>query len=266
MSDLHYQDTAGLLQVTFTPETYRILLTKYRRGQAATRFSKSLAGSDYWDRLPIYLLARCPFCAAAYTAKIDTHSLFGWVPHPEKYKGVYDEEHQQIDCAHFVGVQTFVNLRNQVPRELAYYSSHLDVPFVTPTLLPLDASSIAVMHGLPICRLEHEQFVPRYVAYTISYFTLQPLELRARRRAENQVTIARDHSFYPTLLYTNAEAAVQPETFDLQHWVRQDKLYWLDLTAPDLPLKANPVETFPYTGIQGYARHYAYRDGIIELY
>lgn len=267
MIPAHYPATCSLLQITTLPNIYRAFLAKYRRGQIITRFSKYLAGPDYWENIPTYLVARCPFCAATYTAKIDTHSLTGWAPHPELDDGVYDEDHQQIGCTHFVAVQTFVNLYGQLPTELTYYSSHLDVPFVTPTLLPPDLPSVAVMHSLPICRLEHERFVPRYGAYMLTYYALHgPAALRDRRRAENAVTVAADPSFHPTLLYSNAEAAAQPATFDLVQWVARGKLHWLDLSRAELPLKAGPAADFPYVNIQGYCRHYAYRDGNLEVY
>jgi hypothetical protein len=127
MYPAHYQLTSKLLQVTVSPDAYRALPAKYRRGQLVTRFSKYLAGPDYWDSLPTYLIARCPFCAAAYTAKVDTYSLAGWAPHHELYRDVYCEDYQHVGCEHFVGVQTFVNLQGQMPTKLAYYSSYLDV-------------------------------------------------------------------------------------------------------------------------------------------
>lgn len=266
MKPFHYQETRRLLQVTFSPESYRLILAKHQRGQIVTRFSADLAGPDYWSVLPTYLIARCPFCASTYTSTIDTHSLTGWAPHPEDYRSVYNSEHQQIGCVHFVGVQTFVNLLGQKPVELDYYSSHLDVPFVTPTLLPYNLPAVAVMHSLPICRIEREKFVPRYIAYTITYYALEPLILRVRRRTENEATVANNPTFHPTLLYTNSEATAHPETFDLAQWVSHNKLRWLDISSPDLLLKSGPANDFPYTNIEGYRRHFIYQAGDIEIY
>ncbi len=234
MYPAHYQLTSSLLQVTVSPDAYRAFLRKYRRGQITTKFSKYLAGPDYWESIPTYLIARCPFCAAVYTAKIDTYSLAGWHPHHELYRDVYCEDYQHVGCEHFVGVQTFVNLQGQMPTELTYYSSYLDVPFVTPTLLPSDLPTVAVMHSLPICRIEHEEFVPRYTAYMLTYYALYgPAALRERRRAENEASVAADPTFYPTLLYSNAEAAAQPDTFDLMKWVARGKLLTSTLRAKD---------------------------------
>ena len=266
MNPFHYQATKRLLQATFSPQSYRLILAKYQRGQIVTCFSADLAGPEYWSVLPTYLVARCPFCASTYTSAIDTHSLTGWAPHPEDYRSVYDDGHQQIGCDHFVGVQTFVNLLGQMPVELSYYSSHLDVPFVTPTLIPFDLPTVAVMHSLPICRIERDEFMPRYVVYMITYYALEPLALRVRRRAENEATVANDATFHPTLLYTNNEAAAHPETFDLARWVSHNKLKWLDLSSPELLLKDGPAYDFPYTNIEGYRRHFVYRDGDIEVY
>lgn len=262
-----YRLTNSLLQVTFSPATYRMLLAKYRRGQITPRFSKYLAGSDYWDAVPTYLVARCPFCAASYTAKLDTHSLYDWHTHPEIDRGVYHEQYQNIGCTHFVGVHTFISLRGELPDELPYYRSYYDVPFVTPTLLPPNESALAVLHSLPICRLEHEQFVPRYALYTLTYYARDPQDIRARRRAEHEATRPDNPpaSYRAHLWYTNAEVKAHPESFALAQWVQRGKLQWLDLTTPDLPLQAGPLDAFPYTGIRGYRRAFTYREGVLVV-
>ncbi len=41
-----------------------------------------------------------------------------------------------------------------------------------------------------------------------------------------------------------------PYAYDLPYWVEQEKLQWLDLESPDLPLKSGPVEDFLYVNIQ----------------
>jgi hypothetical protein len=135
------------LQITFTLSEYQAVLSKYTRARI---FSPSEAGIDYWKRLPNYLISRCPFCGATYDSRVDTHGLDGWMTHPDNWNSVYTEEHQQIGCSHFVAVQTFVNLNGLLPTELAYYMSHLDVPFVMPTFVPDDIPSICVIHSLPI--------------------------------------------------------------------------------------------------------------------
>jgi hypothetical protein len=41
--------------------------------------------------------------------------------------------------------------------------------------------------------------------------------------------------------------------------VEKGKLLWLDLTQDDLPLKAGPVQDFPYGNVEGMRRPHTYR-------
>jgi len=147
------------LRITFTPDEYQAILAKYSiRGV----FISSDAREDFWGRLPEYLLARCPLCGATYTGVLDTHSLCTeWVTSADIYSAVYDDQRQRIGCRHFVAVQTFINLNGFLPTELNFYHVELDVPFIMPVFVPDDIPSFAVIHSLPICRIENNTFVPR---------------------------------------------------------------------------------------------------------
>jgi len=84
-----------------------------------------------------------------------TYSLNSWyiriVGHGGKF-GSEDEEPR--GCQHFNRVQSFVNLEGFVPVEVQSYETILHVPFVMPFYLPDDVPSIAVIHSLPVCRIE----------------------------------------------------------------------------------------------------------------
>ena len=36
-------------------------------------------GDEYWSLLPLYGVARCPYCNAVYTEKMDTYTLRQWI-------------------------------------------------------------------------------------------------------------------------------------------------------------------------------------------
>ncbi|HEY3228189.1 MAG TPA: hypothetical protein VGJ87_03155 [Roseiflexaceae bacterium] len=251
------------LQLTFTVAEYEALLHTYTH----VSFGPSKDARDYWEKVPNYLIARCPLCGAPYTGKLDTHSLAGyWGTHPEYYGAVYSEHFQQIGCTHFLAVQTFVNLNGLIPTELTYYASKLDVPFVIPLYVPDDIPSYAVMHSLPICRIEQQSFVPRYAVYMITYYSTEPKTLWNRRLAENEALGAGDPDYRGPIMYTSGEARADPETWDLRLWVARGKLRWLDPYAPDLALKAGPAEELPYVDIEGYRRPFTIRRGKLQLY
>lgn len=252
-----------LLQITFAPARYQRILQKYAH---AGRFRRFDAGADYWNHLPRYLVSRCPFCNVPYTGLLDTHSLVsGWVTHPDISDGGGTKAHQQHGCGHFVAVQTFVNLNDIIPTEIQYDEIACDVPFVMPSFVPNDHPSIAVIHSLPICRIEHGTFVPRYTSYMVTYYANNPDVIWTRRRAENDRFGRGDPDAHTTWLFTAGEAHAHPESWDLPVWVTRGRLQWIDPATDDLTLRSDPVTAFPYNGIQGYRRPITIRRGHITV-
>jgi hypothetical protein len=70
-----------------------------------------------------------------------------------------------------------------------------------------------------------------------------------------------DRNEWEGFLHFITEARKHPDWWDLPLWVKRKKLYWLDPNSPDLPLKSEPVEDFPYADIQGYRRPMKIRNG-----
>ncbi|NJK82391.1 MAG: hypothetical protein HC914_22125, partial [Chloroflexaceae bacterium] len=88
------------LQITFTPDEYRAIRQKYARGPL---FLPRDAGADYWDRLPLYTVARCPFTAHPFTAALDTHELtVNWQTYANKWQHIFHERYQQMNSPYFV--------------------------------------------------------------------------------------------------------------------------------------------------------------------
>jgi hypothetical protein len=99
--------------------------------------------------------------------------------------------------------------------------------------------------------LERAVFVPRFTAYAVTYYSLEPDTLVKRIMKSQMELYTRDKEYEPGLMPAMAEMKAEPHAYDLAYWVEQGKLQWLDLEAPDLLLKAGPVEDFPYVGIRG---------------
>jgi len=256
---LSFYLTIPHLQITFTSEEYQAL-------EQDDKTTTSDTEKEYWLRLPNYLIARCPLCGADYHERLDTHSLDRPSQNPTaKPTYINASKYQSIGCSHFVAVTSFINLNSLLPTEQKLFTCYMgDVPTLTPTLLPDDIPSIAVMHSLPVCRIEGNAFVPRYLLYMITYYASDPATLWQRRRAEMQAiadartAAGEDVAMHITRVATSYLCKRQPESCDLAHWVARGKLQWLDLHSRALPLRQGPVEDFPYKNIQGFSQPYTY--------
>ena len=247
------------LKITYEPQEYLDLYQKYKVVSLD-------AGEAYWLHLSDYLVARCPLCSAPYYERIDTHSLRQLQQNPTSkptYIGL--PKYQTITCPHFVAVTTFVNLNSLLPTEHNLWSCNTgDIPAITPSLLPDDIESAAVIHSLPVCRIEENAFIPRYSLYMVTYFASDPAA--AWKQRENEMDkiadslAGGDEDFALHISWINTSCACRnnPALCNLTQWVERKKLYWLDLHSRDLPLRQGPIEEFPYANIQGYGQPYTY--------
>jgi hypothetical protein len=262
MNDDAFKLSKPLLQVMFTPRQYQAIISRYSHLDV---FSGDDAGNDYWDYIPSYIVSRCPLCFAEYTAQLDTHGLeAGWSTHTGSWNSIGYEGHESIGCNHIVASQQIVNLNGLLPTELNYYENELDVPFIMPPFVS-DVNAAAVVHSVPICRIEADLFVPRYSAFFMVYYAEDPEAIRTRRADENLADGANDPEYYPSATFTASEAHGHPEAYDLALWVLRQKLYWLDPTTPDLRLRTGNVADFPYAGIEGYRRSFTIRQGKLSF-
>ncbi len=96
-------------------------------------------------------------------------------------------------------------------------------------------------------------FVPRYTAYAVTYYAeVADQQILIDRRMKPQEELAReDDRYWPVWLASMGEMSPPDlRAYDLPYWVKHGKLQWLDFESPDLPLKSEPVEDFPYVNIQ----------------
>jgi hypothetical protein len=193
----------------------------------------------YFHNLPKYVIARCPLCSATYSAHVDTYSLRYWYE-PCYGESISGECEEGMRCSHFVAIHHFVNLNGVMPTELHYKSLGCEVPYVIPVFLPDDIKSYAVMHALPICRVEDDQFVPRYSVYMITYYSKEPSTLMERR-----------WKISSSECILIGVGLLKRSSWKLTRWVQSGKLQWLDPDVPGLPLRTGPVEAFPYVNIRG---------------
>lgn len=226
----------------------------------------------YWSYIPQYLIARCPICKQPHTQQVDNYSLWHWNAN-KSMKHVNYDEHPQY-CEHFIGVQSFLNFNGQLPtqtelRDKRLRSAEPEVPFINPYLLPDHLESYAVIHALPVGKIEGDNFSLPYTVYSISYYGNPWEEVFAHCLFQwtKPYKIKQRFNNYRRALRWGLhweEASQMPLAWDLMYWVNKGKLHWLDLEKlndgiPQLELPLNnPTSSFPYLNISGVKHAYIY--------
>lgn len=222
----------------------------------------------YVSKLPTYLLARCPICGGQVSEPIDTFSLsgigwwisesrgFGWFGRPiQRVSDVFrplmakrfPEPSYKAECEHVRAVCYGVNLNSIIPDDIKP-ASRVIIGSERPGLLvPFmeRERSLAAIHTLPVGRLDDVTWQPRYTAYFVTYYSedtdVYLKSLAPRDPYDNQ------KFFWPYELMD----------YDLEKWVRAGKLFWLGPEADDFPLCQEPLEAFPYAGMDGVVGRWA---------
>ncbi len=261
----------ALLTFKCTVQEYRRIITPYltRHG-----YLRSLnIGSEYWQIIPIYRYTRCPFCDMTIQCPVDTYSLLGWGGAKVLGELLYAPSHEVVgfpkNCRHFVGVHKFLNLHRQLPVELSYLENDAgEAPVITKWCLPDDIESYAVLHALPICRIEGDAFRPAYTLFSLTYFAKKPKEVVGRHYAAEWERGKDDPEFYPGGLQGPSTHPSTAHLYDLQRWATAGRLGYLDFTQEDLPLRIGVGTQLPeiYQNIPGERRRYVWRNGQMVYY
>jgi hypothetical protein len=99
----------------------------------------------------------------------------------------------------------------------------------------------AVMHALPIGRLDDAEPAHHYTAYMVTYFVGEGSNLY-------------EQMWVPTEFRGPATDGVQVD-IDLLKWVRAGRLYWLDREDTSRLVKG-PAEAFPYADVEPKGWYY----------
>jgi hypothetical protein len=217
---------------------------------------KGRRNTSRWQQLPDYVIARCPFCLAKNIEKIDTYSLLKWYG-KMAHGGVLGLDVFDMDlvihhCQHFALVQKFFSF-SEVPEEAKGRAITEDArPYVIGHLLESGLCR-AVIHALPICRIEGNEFIPSYTLVMISYFSQDPPDAtdwespvyRAVHRYNSRYYQTWESSTYLYLPLGLGE----PHWGDLSHWVSAGQLYWVDASDQELNIKTHDITAFPYRSL-----------------
>lgn len=247
------EDSSLTARDPFTGPEYRALLVRYREARAAYAERSyrnpadvgakdalkaelsSLAGT-YWQRLPSYLLARCPICGGAVREAVDTYSLngLGWRNRMPDGFGWRSGTFYRAECSHAQIVGYGLNLNGMVPDDVTQWVGiGSERPYVMARLIAL-ADTYVVMHALGVGRADGRPG-GQYTLYFTTYFTDDDAFQAAIRSFHQEQTL-----LVPGL-----------GDYDLLPWVAQGKLMWLDPADDARPLRQRDVATFPYGKMEG---------------
>lgn len=239
-----------------TPEAY---LRKYGEHFSRTGGYIPYKNPAYWEVMPIYEYAECPICHTRISDPGDTYSIRVWGRTSDEILldalyGVAEDVPIGPRCPHFLGMTHYANLHGHRPDEQDNFTNYAgELPFITPRLVPEDIESYAVLHALPICRIEGGRFVPRYTVFVLTYFARDP------RRVLRRIYRALDSLTYDGYRHLDPVGT----STDLTPWVQAGKLGWLDFSEPGLPLRIGQGLTIHpvYQNIPGQSEAYSYYPG-----
>lgn len=254
MSDYPYPELLPQLQIHATPTTY--VQSRWNANIVdLVYYPKKYA--RYWHLLPQYLFAICPVCGQRFSEPGDTYWLEGWGTSLSWDRTLYHLPDSFFTprpyCPHFLGIHRFTNLHGVQPTELEMLANYSgEVPYVSTWYLPDDIPSYIVLHGLPICRIEQDRFVPRYTAFCLSYFSADKTAVLARNRDREAAWAAGETEYYASAPFP-PPARITPANapfFDLAAWAAAGRLGWLDLSDT-----ANPLRIGVGAELPAYYRH-----------
>jgi hypothetical protein len=221
----------------------------------------------YRTRLPVYLLARCPICGGQVREPIDTFSLsgagwwlseprgFGWfgrclqIAHETLYPLAskrFTEPSYEAECAHVQAVHYGVNLNGIIPddvKQARYVIIGSERPGMLRPFIEQEGS-YAVVHALPVGRLDDVEWQPHYTAYFVTYFS--------------QDGGAFQRSLLPQKWYDKEFLwPYELMDYDLARWVEAGKLSWLGKKEERFHLRQGSVEEFPYGDVVGLVGRWA---------
>jgi hypothetical protein len=242
------------------PEKERTGIPEWVQFDVIWKQFRSLA-EKYRSCLPIHKLAQCPYCRTHILQPLDCFSLLGFDSYLNATEAYWGGSEWRLglpprqSCPHAVCATLSVNLNGLKPDDLVGWmladKTRLmrSAPYVM--VWPLIARyTSAVVHALPIGRLDDEEPIHRYTAYFTTYFAGDRTNLRTKEM------------WVPNDVGGPAMGLVQVD-IDLLKWVRAGRLYWLD---PDdtSRLVAGPPEAFPYANVEPKGWYYILEGGQLD--
>lgn len=212
---------------------------------------------EFFRRQPYVLVSRCPYCAREIWSPVGIFSLVDSFWYRQDSDG-RDDAIEESRCEHLFCIDGALNLNGHRPVEVRKPNTMVlydtlrmaaEVPFVKPRVLSLP-TMVAVLHSFPVA--------DRYTAYPVVYFA-------ERRPPQKEFCIGWARREYVAAAENVGAVFIGRRTdaqdYELEKWVRQGRLFWLDPKDDDHPLVRGPLEAFPYGGVAGRRHPYAIHNG-----
>jgi hypothetical protein len=144
-----------------------------------------------------------------------------------------------VGCEHFRVLKGAVSLGETEPRG-GKHEAHIgpDAPFVIPAVLRLP-TMVAVLHAV--------EMETGAVARPIAYFSSEPPPPGSLTAPWRTTT----YTFVTPAGQTGWTIKNDPWDFQLEPWIREGKVRWLDPEDPELPLAEPDPAACPYTNLPG---------------
>lgn len=259
-----YPDITAHLELSYSVAEFMSAIQQKRQwNEPPTEelFEYQRISKQYLPPLPRYCYAICPLCQTRHYDRMNTYTLHGWASEdlpmfPYRSIGRMFANYHKLTCPHYIGVDTFINfhqLQPKVPFSGPLAGNAHNLPYLIPWMLTDRRNpGFAVLHALPICRIEAGAFIPSYTVFMVSYFA-QDYERIWREHWETEAPTTDDMEWYPWVADYTRTTPYHPDPYDLNEWTRRGVLGWLDYTQPDLPLRLGRGRILPpiYSTIVG---------------
>jgi hypothetical protein len=216
----------------------------------------------FWGRQPDVLISRCPYCETLIWMRVGIFSLMDEFWYRTESDG-REEVSKDSRCPHLFCVDGALNLNGYQPieaeRPITVVTNDTiwmaaEIPFVKPRVLNLP-TMVAVIHSFPVAE--------KYTAYPIVYFTeQQPSQYEfciawARTEYVDHTGETGPGGGQVVMIGKRSDA----QDYELEKWVEQGKLFWLDPEDEEHPLMRGSVTAFLYGNISGRKHPYTIKNG-----
>jgi hypothetical protein len=214
----------------------------------------------FFRRQPYVLVARCPYCQTPVWMKVGLFSLrdnFWQHPSGNGRDGILDSAR----CAHLFCVDGALNLQGSsavgdlaaIKPDEAVISIQLaaEVPFVKPRVLTLP-TMLGVVHRFTVA--------DQFTAYPLTYFAENlPDQMEFCLGWAKTEYWDRLRPSGHMLIGTRSDR----QEYDLERWISQGKLRWLDPDDQAHPLAPPMAQNFPYRNVAGRRHPYRLDKGVV---
>lgn len=203
---------------------------------------------EYAENLPYHKVSRCPVCGEIFELPIDLGGLDG----PWWWESCPVDLPEPVGCEHYQVFLGALNLRGRTPVEVTDgVSPGPGAPYVIDRLIETEGAQ-AVLSSVTLATGD--------TGYLIVYFAEEPIDdMDLHQEWRHEFYSILDEDGEPEL----AESKLDPWDFDLEPWIIEGALHWIE--AGDEALVLNNSLPCPYSNIDATRMSQVISAGEVEL-